>query len=86
MNPISGREDCACAERTHVVAALPPISVMKSRRLMRLPQTLGDSLPHRTVAIVHRGKSRRSMSALGQKRTLWLVERMSALPPKADID
>ena len=25
------------------------------------------------------------MSALGQKRTLWLVRLMSALPPKADI-
>src|SRR5262245_28627341 len=26
------------------------------------------------------------MSALGQKRTLRLLERMSALPPKADMD
>jgi hypothetical protein len=34
---------------------------------------------------LHRSKTRKPMSALGQKRTLRLASPMSALPPKADI-
>jgi len=34
---------------------------------------------------VHRSKSRPFMSALGHKRKLVPLERMSGLPPKADI-
>ena len=35
---------------------------------------------------LHGGNPKRSMSALGQKQTFSNVRRMSALPPKADID
>jgi hypothetical protein len=34
---------------------------------------------------LHRTKTRKPMSALGQKRTLQAIRAMSALPPKADI-
>jgi hypothetical protein len=37
------------------------------------------------TCVVHRGKNRSSMPALGQKRTSKQVCTMSALPPKADI-
>src|SRR6516165_7779406 len=75
---------CARAASGHAAVA-PPTSVMNSRRLTSW-SIKQRGLPYHAIdCIVHHGKFWLPISALGQKRTLWWVEAMSALPPKADI-
>jgi hypothetical protein len=58
---------------------------MNSRRLTGWPLKQ-RVLPYHAVGyIVHHGKFRLPMSALGQKQTSRHLKPMSALPPKADI-
>jgi hypothetical protein len=61
---------------------------MNSRRLMVRPSGWLPALyniAETEDCVVPRGKSDRSMSALGQKQTCAVQEAMSALPPRADI-
>jgi hypothetical protein len=59
---------------------------MKSRRLTGCPPAEDDlSLYHAEGCIVHHGKFRLPMSAMGQEQTSAHVRAMSALTPKADI-
>src|SRR5262245_65058600 len=78
MYPITGiAECCASAKRGHA-ANPPPITLMKSRRLMLAPRL-------RTGHCIKQNADTGigfSMSALGQKQTCALHSPMSALPPK----
>ena len=76
---------CACAASGHAAAALPT-SEMNSRRLMGRPKAKDKptTLVNESCVLRH-SKFGLSMSALGQKRTSRQLERMSALPSKADI-
>ena len=64
-------------------AVAPPMTDMNSRRLMSFSS---PQRPERTISIVHHGKSGRSTSALGQKRTILAGLRDVRSPPIADIE
>ena len=67
-------------------AVAPPMTDMNSHRLMSFSS---PQRPERTIsieAVVHHGKSGRSMSALGQKRTILAGLRDVRSPPIADIE
>jgi hypothetical protein len=72
---------CASAASGHTAA--PPISEMKSRRLMSLPKARQRQPITSKKSFVHHSKTTRPMSAMGHKRTFRPFRPMSALPPKA---
>src|SRR6516164_1350030 len=83
---------CARAASGHAAAA-PQRSMMNSRRSMGFPRAEGHAGQLKEYHILDRELCGRwhlggpqLMSALGQKQTLGRARRMSALPPKADMD
>ena len=77
---------CCARAASGQPAAVPPTSVMNSRRLTGRPFKQRVLPYHAVGCIMHHSKFRWLMSALGQKRTSRQVWSMSALPPKADIE
>src|SRR5262245_20471525 len=85
MNPITGLVDGCARTENGQIAVAPPSNLMNSRRLIATPDAQ-DAAWYR----VKRDSLRDvSMSALGQKQTHAVQQRMSGLPPiatgKADI-
>jgi len=90
-NPTTGNADCCAFPASGHAAAAPPTNAMNSRRLMASPAPRTTSGYQKNITFLDRELSFANiqaaapMSALGQKRTSWLADGMSALPPKADI-
>jgi hypothetical protein len=59
---------------------------MNARRLMRLPKSEDDNLPHQAAPLLHHSKLGRSTSAVGQIRPPRDVRGMSVIPPKANVN